>query len=226
MILLMPQEDHVTDSALDISDMLAAHEALRKEYATLPLLVKSIADGDSVRAAVVSDHIALMGLLMTAHHDAEDELLWPLVEERAPEHEAVFIMEREHTDLTTQVALMSELATAWRSDPSATKRAALHTELIAFEKNLLKHLGHEEREALPLLGTVMTQEEFAAFGGRARDSVPPEHRALLLGLILGDCTPASRAALLAAMSPESRASYENEGKAAAHAYRARLMGMQ
>jgi hemerythrin-like domain-containing protein len=219
-------EDCVSDTAIDISDMIAAHDTLRKEYASLPLLVKSIADGDSERAAVVSDHIALMALLMTAHHDAEDALLWPLAEERAPEHEAIFIMEREHNDLTSHVALMGVLADAWRSDPSATNRAALHTELIAFEKDLLKHLGHEEREALPLLGTVITQEEFASFGARARDSVPAEQRALLLGLILADTNPASRAVVLAGMSPASRSAYEDEGKAAAQAYRARLLGMQ
>jgi hemerythrin-like domain-containing protein len=224
MIHLNPPEDHVTDNAIDISDMIAAHDTLRKEYASLPLLVKSIPDGDAERAAVVCDHIALLGVLMTAHHDAEDELLWPLAEERAPEHEAIFIMEREHDDLTGHVARIGELAAAWRSDPSATNRAALHTELIVFEKDLLKHLGHEEREALPLLGTVITQEEFASFGARARDSVPPEQRTLLLGLILEDTNPASRAAVLEGMSAEARAAYENGGRAAAREYRARLLG--
>lgn len=215
----------MSDTAIDISDMIAAHDTLRKEYATLPLLVKSIADGDSERAAVVSDHIDLMGAFMTAHHDAEDELLWPLAEARAPEHEAVFIMEKEHNDLTDHVALLGQLAAAWRADPSANNRATLHTHLIAFEKDLLKHLGHEEREALPLLATVITQEEFASFGARARSSVAPEQRALLLGLILEDTNPRSRAAVLESMPAEARAAYENEGKAAAHAYRARLLGM-
>ena len=46
--------------------------------------------------------------------------------------------------------------------PSATNRAALHVELIALERAVLQHLGHEEAEALPLLATTITESEFAA----------------------------------------------------------------
>ena len=215
----------MTDTVIDITDMVAAHDSMRKEYGMLPLLVKSIPDGDSERAAVVSDHIDLIGTFMTAHHDAEDELLWPLAEQRLPEHEAIFIMEREHDDLNASVVRVRALAAAWRADPSAGNRATLHTELIGLEKDLLKHLGHEEREALPLLATVITQEEFAAFGARARDAVPQDQRALLLGLILEDAGPTARAAVLENMTPAARDAYETTARPVAQEYRARLLSM-
>ncbi len=209
--------------AIDVSEMVAAHDGMRKEYASLPLLVKSVPDGDAARAAVVCDHIALLGLLMQVHHDTEDELLWPLAQERAPEHEAVFIMEAEHEELNVGLASVTALADAWRADPSAHNRAALHTELISLEKVLLRHLGHEEKEALPLLATVISDEEFARFGNNVRAALTPEQRTLLLGLIIEDTTPQLGESILASMPPEARANFEIEGRPLVREYKARLL---
>jgi hypothetical protein len=187
--------------------------------------VKSVADGDAERAAIVGDHIRLLDVLMTVHHDTEDELLWPLAQERAPEHEAVFIMEAEHQELNDGLVRVNTLTQAWQADPSATNRAALHTELIAVEKVLLRHLGHEEKEALPLLATVISDEEFARFGNNVRAALTPEQRTILLGLIVEDTTPALGASILESMTPEARASFEIEGRPQVRAYKARLLGM-
>ena len=210
--------------AIDVSEMVAAHDGMRKEYASLPLLVKSVAEGDTERAAIVGDHIRLLDVLMTVHHDTEDELLWPLARERAPEHEAVFVMEAEHQELNDSLERVAVLTQQWQSDPSATNRAALHSELITFEKVLLKHLGHEEREALPLLATVITDDEFARFGNNVRAALTPEQRTIILGLIVEDTTPALGASILESMPPEARANFEVEGRPLVHSYKARLLG--
>jgi hemerythrin-like domain-containing protein len=215
----------VEELAIDVSEMVAAHDGMRKEYASLPLLVKSVQDADSARAAIVCDHIALLNVLMTVHHDTEDELLWPLAQERAPEHEAVFIMEAEHLRLSESLERVAALSDAWRADPSATNRAALHTELIALEKILLSHLSHEEKEALPLLATVISDEEFARFGNNVRAALSPEQRTILLGLIVEDTTPALGASILESMTPEARANFEVEGRPLVREYKARLLGM-
>ena len=76
------QEVCVSDGSIDVSEMFAVHDAMRKEYGSMPLLVKSIAEGDSDRAAVITEHVHLMGRLMHVHHQGEDELLWPLVQQQ------------------------------------------------------------------------------------------------------------------------------------------------
>ena len=139
----------MSEELIDVSDMIAVHDGMRKEYASLPLRVKSSGDGDTDRAAAVADHIALLGAWMQVHHDGEDALLWPLVRQRAPEHEAIFVMEAEHSELNDYVTLIGAQAETWRADPSPSNRATLHTTLIEFEKRLLTHLGHEEREPMP-----------------------------------------------------------------------------
>jgi iron-sulfur cluster repair protein YtfE (RIC family) len=197
---------------------------MRKEYGSMPLLVKSIADGDSERAALVTNHLALMHELMHAHHKGEDVVLWPLVRDRNPEHEAIFVMDDEHDSLNRTLSGIKVLAQTWRDDPSANNRAALHTELIAFEKTLLRHLGHEEREVLPILQRTVSQSEYDALGVWVRENVPQDDAMLLLGLILEDTTATNAEAVLATLPADVVAEAE-ANRPTIHAYRRRLMGM-
>jgi hemerythrin-like domain-containing protein len=213
------------ETGVDVREMIAVHDCMRKEYGSLPLLVKSIAEGDAARAGLVADHVRLLGVLMDTHHTGEDEILWPLVRERSPEHEAIFVMDVEHVELNDRVARIGELAETWRAEPSAVNRAALHTELIGFEKDLLRHLGHEEREVLPLLQATLTQDEFAALGIYVRRHIEPADRDLILGLIFEDTTSTFSGPMLEAMPAEARANVEQTLRPRAQEYKRRLLGM-
>jgi hypothetical protein len=59
-----------------------------------------------------------------------------------------------HRELAEHGVRVADLAEAWRSDPSASNRAALHVELIALERAVLRHLAVEEADALPLPASV------------------------------------------------------------------------
>jgi Hemerythrin HHE cation binding domain len=174
----------MSSETADVSEMIAVHDALRREYGSLPLLVKSVPDGDRDRAGVVADHIGLLGTFMALHHAGEDDLLWPLVSERAPDSPVLVLAEADHAELAEQGRLAGELTEAWRNDPSATNRAALHVELIALERAVLQHLGHEEAEVLPLLAATVTPTEYAALGAYVRAGLTPDQWdvVVLLGL--------------------------------------------
>lgn len=75
----------MSDEPIDTSEMLAIHECFRKEFASLPLRVKAVPESDSGRAAAVGGHVLLMSAMLHGHHSAEDELLWPVFAERAPQ---------------------------------------------------------------------------------------------------------------------------------------------
>jgi hemerythrin-like domain-containing protein len=205
------------------SEMIAVHNALRREYGSMPLLVKSVADDDAVRAGVVADHIALMGTFMALHHAGEDDILWPLVRERAPQSTVIAAAEADHSGLAEHAHVVAALAEAWRSDPSAMNRAALHVELIALERALLQHLGHEESDALPLLARTITEEEFGTLRAYVRDGLTTEQRTIVLGMILDDTDAATAANLLSALDPKERADIEDAEASAYRAYRESLL---
>jgi iron-sulfur cluster repair protein YtfE (RIC family) len=212
-------EDHQTD----MTEMFAIHDALRHEFARLPLTVKAAADADADRAGVVGGHVLLMTSMLHAHHEGEDELVWPLLEERSPESEGlVEQMVSQHESMVALMATAREQAAAWIANPAVQERAALHTTLIQLEKVLLHHLAVEEQEVVPLISRDLTQEEFAAVGAHSRASMSPEELAVGLGFILQDTSAERGEAILAGMPPEARAGFEQFGRPAFEAYAARL----
>ncbi len=212
-------EDHQTD----MTEMFAIHDCLRHEFARLPLTVKAAADGDANRAGVVGGHVLMMTSMLHAHHEGEDLLVWPLLEERSPESAAlVEQMVSQHEDMVSLMDTAREQAAAWIASPGVQERAALHTTLIALEKVLLHHLAVEEQEVVPLISRDLTQEEYAAVGAHSRASMTPEELAVGLGFILQDTSAERGEAILAGMPPEGRAAFEQFGRPAFEAYAARL----
>jgi hypothetical protein len=207
----------------DVTEMYGIHDCLRHEFARLPLTVKATAEGDSRRAGVLGRHTLLMTRVLHAHHEGEDLLVWPLLEERAPEHgEIVTVMEEQHERMQAAVATASEQATAWMENPGVQERAALHTTLIALEREVLHHLALEEQEVLPLIRRHLSQEEWAAVGAHARGTLSDEELPVVLGLIVHDTSQARGEAILGGMPPEARAGFEQFGRPLYDAYAAAL----
>jgi iron-sulfur cluster repair protein YtfE (RIC family) len=214
----MPQ-----DNQTDMTEMYAVHDCLRHEFARLPLTVKAVAEGDAERAAVVGGHVMMMTSMLHAHHEGEDLLVWPLLEERSPEHaDLVELMVGHHEDMVALIATAQEQAAAWMANPGAHERAGLHTTLIALEKALLHHLAVEEQEVVPLISRDLTQEEYAAVGAHSRAALTPEQLAVGLGFILADTTAERGEAILAGMPPEAREGFETFGRPVYAAYAERL----
>jgi len=214
----------MSDEPIDTSEMLAIHECFRKEFASLPLRVKAVPESDGGRAAAVGGHVLLMSAMLHGHHSAEDELLWPVFAERAPQSaELVETMAMQHARLSDLVDTAQAEATAWMADTNILTRSSLHTTLIALERALLEHLSFEEIEVLPVIATSVTQAEFDAVGIHARASLSPETLAIGLGLILDDNSAEAGQAILDSLPPEARAGFEEFGRPAYVAYRDRLL---
>ncbi len=162
------------DHQTDMTEMYAIHDCLRHEFARLPLTVKAVPEGDAARAAVIGGHVMMMTSMLHAHHEGEDELVWPLLEERAPEHAALVTeMVGQHEAMMVSVAAAQAQAQAWIASPGVLERSSLHTTLIKLEKELLHHLAMEEQEVVPLISRDLTPDEFAAVGAHARASPEP-----------------------------------------------------
>ena len=105
----------------------------------------------------------------------------------------------------------------------SSNRATLHTTLIEFEKRLLTHLGHEERELLPLLAQTVSEEEYAAFGTYMRQHLTPAQGVLIVGLILDDTSTAQGERFLDGMGPDARARFEADGLPVYREYRTNFL---
>ncbi|MER5548718.1 hypothetical protein ABT072_41375 [Streptomyces sp. NPDC002589] len=61
----------------DTGEMVVVHRLFTQEYRASVALVRGVAAGDTARSAVVADHLGALGAMLTEHHLAEDELVWP-----------------------------------------------------------------------------------------------------------------------------------------------------
>ncbi len=110
-----------TAALTDTRIMPVVHTLFRRELRLAGGLLRGVAEGDTGRAAVVADHLDLVGEILHHHHCAEDELLWPLLLARVPDELApiVHLMESQHGRVDALLTEIGELRPRW----AATARA-------------------------------------------------------------------------------------------------------
>jgi iron-sulfur cluster repair protein YtfE (RIC family) len=142
------------DYKLDMTTMLAYHDALRRDL------------GPLAQMTARSDGWDLFKRFLHAHHDAEDEALWPVVRQaliaRSDDLVLLAEMEAEHAELTPLLDGIDDALDLGDSAPRA--RADLAS-------RLQQHLTHEEEAALPLIDRTLTEEQWMQFGEASAEKV-------------------------------------------------------
>jgi hypothetical protein len=211
------------DHATDLAEMLAIHDCLRHEFARMPLTVKAVPEGGSVRAGVLGEHILLMLSVLQAHEEAEDVLLWPLLVDRAPE--AAGLVETqllEHQAMSGLADTIRDEAVAWMANPGILERSALHTTLIRLEKELLHHLAFEEQSIAQLVERHITLVELVSVQARMRAALAPDQRYVALGLVLKNTSAARGSAVLEGLPADEAVAFEEVGRPVYETYAERL----
>jgi hemerythrin-like domain-containing protein len=182
----------------DVNEMLVIHRVFRREFVALPTLIRGVADGDTARAAMVADHLRLVLGGLHMHHTGEDELLWPLLLERAaPSTGLVETMQAQHHRVDEYADQVDPLVSEWRSNGSAVRGEQLARVLEQFARALFEHLDLEEREILPLVSRYVTVKEWDSLGEHGKESMSAKQLPLLFGAILEDATDDERSRMLA-----------------------------
>ena len=143
---------------------------------------------------------------MHLHHTAEDEVIWPALRPRLAHSEhalsVLAAMEEEHERIDPLLAAV-DTAFAQRGDNS------LADVIDALVSTLTGHLGHEERDGLPLIGVALTAAEWRRVGFRiARRNGMSEGGEMFAWILVG----ADGDAALRALPPPLRLLYRGVWK--------------
>jgi hemerythrin-like domain-containing protein len=189
-----------TTEPVDTWEMVLVHRVFRREFRLLPGLVRAVPAGDTVRAEIIGEHLSNVAALHH-HHNSEDELLWPLLLERAGMHAAlIHRMEAQHERLHEPLARIEEITPRWRERAAVADREALAEVIAQASVALDEHLSDEEQQILPLVPRHLTHAEWDALGRRGQESIPKGKMALVfLGALFEEATPAERKRFLAGM---------------------------
>src|SRR3954470_20008185 len=95
-------------------DMLAIHQIFRDAFGCSPQLVGSVCNDHTERVAAVAAYYANVLALLRAHHEGEDELIWPKLIERVPDQrDLVARMEAAHEGLAEALVEAETRLAAW-----------------------------------------------------------------------------------------------------------------
>ena len=195
-----------TTAPVDTWEMVLVHRVFRREFRMLPGLVRAVTPGDTARAEAIGDHLHNLATALHHHHTGEDELLWPLLLERAGMHaDLIHRMEAQHDRLHEPLARIEQLNPRWRATASAADRDELADVIAQASVALDEHLADEESEILPLVSQYLTHAEWDALGKRGQEGIPKNKLALVfLGSIFEEATPEEKRRFLALMPPPIR----------------------
>jgi hypothetical protein len=161
---------HGTGDA-DLTIMLAAHRAFRRDLTRLARAASRPAGAlrsEPARRRSVAAGWELFKHELHLHHTAEDEIIWPALRPRlaGSEHALSVLdaMEEEHARIDP---LLAAVDAAFAGAPEAADwpgEDRLADVIDALASTLTSHLGHEERDGLPLIGVALTAAEWRSAG--------------------------------------------------------------
>jgi hemerythrin-like domain-containing protein len=178
------------EATADVRDMYLAHTLFRREFARLPELILSVADGDVAGAETVGSHVAMLCSLLHLHHEGEDLLLWPKLAARggADADAIVPTMEKQHHIIEAALASVGELLPLWRSSGHGGETVANTFQQLL--PALIEHMALEEREILPMSEKLITATEWKGLVEHAMGAFPKKYLPLVFGLMMEQGDPA------------------------------------
>jgi iron-sulfur cluster repair protein YtfE (RIC family) len=194
---------HGTGEA-DLTVMLAAHNAFRRDLRKLATAASQARSWSPERQSAVLAGWEVFQRQLHVHHQGEDRTIWPLLHARLDGSGAATsvldAMQAEHERIDPLLEAV-DLAFGFRAGSGDRSLPAAADAAAELATQLSRHLTHEERDALPLIGQALTAREWRDAGrtmGRQAGvgvSFVPE----FFGWLLDGAAPDKRAVVLATL---------------------------
>jgi iron-sulfur cluster repair protein YtfE (RIC family) len=196
----------------DTSDMFAVHGVFRDTLGAATALVGGVPDGDTERVALVANYYENVLSFLQAHHDGEEQIVFPLLRERCPE-QGVLVDElaEQHEDALTLLMVARQWLAAWPGGGDAVQLEVVGA-LGSLRTHLIEHLDEEERVGLPLAAEYLSAEEWGQLPGHGLAAFDGDKVWLILGLIRERMNEEQREAMLAHMPPPAVAMWTGFGE--------------
>lgn len=201
-----------TTRRLDMTMMIAMHDALRRELERLARITART-DDDPAHILRTAAGWEAFKTYLHVHHTSEDDMAWPVMYAalagRPAEIALLDAMEAEHEAIDPLLAAVDAALADRESGPER-----LGGLVDALATGLGGHLRHEEAETLTLIDATMTEEQWSAFGKEHSRRIGTEAARYLPWLLDGASDETVAAVLGRFIPPPLVAAYETEWRAA------------
>ncbi len=137
-------------------------KAIRDDHERILAIIDSLEDQEAADATANGRHRDQLGLMLTSHIQAEEQLVYPLLQQDDEGRELMLLALEEHHIVNV---LLAELLVM----PAADERFPAKCAVLA--ANLEDHLESEEEDLLPLLLGLLDPAEALALGQRFADTL-------------------------------------------------------
>jgi hemerythrin-like domain-containing protein len=178
--------------------MALIHRLIRRGFDQARELM--LTSGATTRATALTEYVGFHLDGLHAHHSSEDELIWPVLRQRANLSDGLITrMEEQHAGVQDAVDSARRELAAWAAAPTAAGAESLAAILGTIVDRLTQHLAEEERDVVPLIAVHITQEEWDRLGKVAFSKFTPKQRLTAMGELLEAAHPAEAARMLAGL---------------------------
>jgi hypothetical protein len=193
--------------------MRRIHRFFLWAYDEAPGLVRSVKPGDTGRAKYVGEVLGNFDKVLHVHHEGEDLLMYPKLEQRAPACALhVEQMLEQHRQVTQRLESIEPIRLRWIQTPDAETGADLAARYEDLSAVLKVHLRREVTEVMPVADRVMTEEESNAIGQHGVKQFDKKFMVAYLGMVLATNPPADRRELFNEIPAPVRLAYKLVGR--------------
>ena len=184
----------------DTSDMAAVHRAIRGGLDAAPQYVSHATQAGGERVETVGSFYENLFEFLHVHHEGEDEILYPLLEQRCPhEMESLELIDAQHRLLDAPMQVARESIAAWRAEPNDATATALVAAIGRVDEILTPHLADEEALVVPLAAAHLSPEEWGQLPAHSMQAFSGDKPWLGMGLVFEQFDDAQRARIVAGM---------------------------
>jgi hemerythrin-like domain-containing protein len=188
------------DQQTDTSDMAAVHRAIVGALETAPSYLGAATTPE--RAEVLASFYDNVIEFLHVHHEGEDAILYPLLEERCPhEKGGLEEIDAQHRLLDVPMTTVREAIATYRAAPTTDHATALVDAIAAVDRVLTPHLADEEALVVPLASEHLTPEEWGQLPGHALGNFQRDKPWVALGLVVEQLDASQLAQMQAGMPP-------------------------
>jgi hemerythrin-like domain-containing protein len=202
----------------DVSDMYAVHKALTEALDAVPAYVAK-AGLDPERVEVIGSFYENVIEFLHAHHAGEDELVYPVLEQRCVDSRSELErIDDQHKLLHAPMDAGRSAIATWRDGPAADSAQAVIDAIASIGGVLKPHLAEEEAVMLPIAAKWMSPEEWGRMPGHSMMIFRGDKPWLPMGLIREQLNQEHRDGMLAGMPPEMRTMWTEQMEPAFNAF--------
>jgi hemerythrin-like domain-containing protein len=191
----------------DMTMMYAMHDALRRELECIAR-VTARPDDDPKHILRTAAGWEMFKSYLHVHHTAEDDLLWPPMRKAlADDSDGVALLDAMEAEHAAIDPLLIAIDAALADRDSGPQRLGELTD--ALTTALCGHLAHEEAEGLVLIDSVVTEEQWTAFGMEGGKRIGGDVQRFMPWMLEG-ASPDVTAAVLDRFPPPLLQAYRDE----------------